>query len=113
MTNTNEHPITFTPKALTAIQHILQNEGQPGDYLRVSIIGGGCAGYQYDLNFDKNKRSDDTEITYDNITILIDPISTVHLEGTTIDFVTGLNGNGFNFINPNAKRTCGCGSSWS
>jgi iron-sulfur cluster assembly accessory protein len=77
------------------------------------VIGGGCAGYQYDLNFDKEERVGDLLLTYDDVRVVIDPVSAGYLSGTVIDYVTGLNGTGFKFINPNAKRTCGCGSSWS
>lgn len=109
---TDEKPIMLTQAAVEAALSIKKSEGNPEDYIRVSVIGGGCAGYQYDLNFDSNVRPTDIQLTYDSLTVLIDPISGSYLKGTKIDFIKGLNG-GFNFINPNAKRTCGCGSSWS
>ncbi len=110
---TEDEPVRITPAAVTAIRKVMSEEGEEGDALRVSVIGGGCAGYQYDLNFDKEERVGDLLLTYDDVRVVIDPVSAGYLSGTVIDYVTGLNGTGFKFINPNAKRTCGCGSSWS
>jgi len=77
------------------------------------VVGGGCSGYQYNLDFDKEARMGDTTISADGINIYVDAISAGYLKGTVIDFVSGLQGTGFKFNNPNAKRTCGCGSSFS
>jgi iron-sulfur cluster assembly protein len=109
----SESPVIITDKAVEAIKHAISQEGEPGDGLRVSVVGGGCSGYQYNLDFDKEARMGDIELKFDGVTVFVDPISAGYLQGTTIDFVTGLNGTGFKFNNPNAKRTCGCGSSFS
>jgi iron-sulfur cluster assembly accessory protein len=105
--------VKLTPEAVEAVKKVMAEEGEPGDSLRVSVIGGGCAGYQYDLNFDKEERIGDVVLEYGDVKVIIDPISAGYLKGTVIDYTTGLNGTGFKFVNPNAKRTCGCGSSWS
>jgi len=110
---TEDEPVRITPAAVSAIRKVLGEEGDAGDALRVSVIGGGCAGYQYDLNFDKEERVGDLLLTFDDVRVVIDPVSAGYLSGTIVDYITGLNGTGFKFINPNAKRTCGCGSSWS
>lgn len=110
---TDEQPIWLTESAIDAVKNAISKEGQPGDSLRVSVIGGGCSGYQYNLDFDKTSRGDDTQLKFGGVTVLIDPVSAGYLKGTVIDYISGLNGNGFKFNNPNAVRTCGCGSSFS
>ena len=110
---TDEQPIDVTPAAVEAIKNAISQEGEDGDGLRVSVVGGGCSGYQYGLEFEKEMRVGDLELKYDEVSIYLDPVSAGMLRGTTIDFVSGLNGTGFKFINPNANRTCGCGSSFS
>jgi iron-sulfur cluster assembly protein len=110
---TEEQPIKLTEAAVNAVRNVMKDEGEEGDALRVSVIGGGCAGFQYDLNFDKDAREGDLRIEYGDVTVVLDPISADYLNGTVIDYITGLSGTGFKFINPKAKRTCGCGSSWS
>lgn len=110
---TDEMPVQFTPSAVEAIGKALKEEGEEGDFLRVSVVGGGCSGYQYGLDFDKEERMGDVAFQFDTVKIVIDPISVGYLKGTVVDYVSGLHGTGFQFKNPNAKRTCGCGSSFS
>jgi iron-sulfur cluster insertion protein len=109
----DDKPVYFTPAAVDAVRKALKEEGEEGDFLRVSVVGGGCSGYQYGLDFDKEERMGDLVLDYDGVKIVIDPISVGYLKGTVVDFVSGLNATGFQFKNPNAKRTCGCGSSFS
>ncbi|MCB0318882.1 MAG: iron-sulfur cluster assembly accessory protein [Bdellovibrionales bacterium] len=105
--------LIFTNAAVEAVRNAITKEGQPGDGLRVSVVGGGCSGYQYNLDFEKEERMGDTKLNLaEDVTIFVDPISLGYLKGTTVDFVSGLNGTGFKFDNPNAKRTCGCGQSF-
>lgn len=108
-----DKPVFLTPSAVEAIRNAIKQEGESGDGLRVSVVGGGCSGYQYNLDFDKEVRMGDITISYEGFNLYIDPVSAGYLKGTTIDYVSGLNGTGFKFNNPNAKRTCGCGSSFS
>lgn len=110
---TDENPIFLTPAAVEAVKNAIKEEGEAGDSLRVSVVGGGCSGYQYNLDFEKEARMGDLELDFGGVSVLVDPISAGYLKGTVIDFVSGLNGTGFKFNNPNAKRTCGCGSSFS
>ena len=108
-----EMPIHFSAAAVEAAQKAISAEGSDGDGLRVSIVGGGCAGYQYNLDFEKEARPDDLELEFDGLRVFLDPISAEYLRGTIVDYVSGLNGSGFKFNNPNARRTCGCGNSFS
>jgi iron-sulfur cluster assembly accessory protein len=77
------------------------------------VLGGGCSGFQYAMDFEKEPRPDDLTIEQDGIKVFVDPMSNMYLQGVTVDYVTGLQGAGFKFNNPNAKSTCGCGSSFS
>ena len=112
-TPTEEMPVFFTPSAVDAVRKALKEEGEEGDFLRVSVVGGGCSGYQYGLDFDKEERMGDVELTFEGVKVVLDAVSVGYLRGTVVDYVSGLNGTGFQFKNPNAKRTCGCGSSFS
>jgi iron-sulfur cluster assembly accessory protein len=110
---TDESPIFVTASAVEAAKNAISEEGEEGAGLRVSVVGGGCSGYQYNLDFEKEPRMGDLTLSFDGLSVFVDPISAGYLKGTTIDFVSGLNGTGFKFDNPNAQRTCGCGSSFS
>ena len=112
-TATEDRPIELTEKAIEAVKTAIKEEGQPGEGLRVSVVGGGCSGYQYNLDFEKESRMGDLVLDFGGVQIFIDPISAGYLKGTVIDYASGLQGTGFKFNNPNAKRTCGCGSSFS
>ena len=81
--------------------------------LRVAVKGGGCSGLTYDLNVDSEPRDNDKVIEQHGVTIMVDKKSYIFLAGTTLDYSGGLNGKGFVFYNPNAKTTCGCGTSFS
>lgn len=112
-TPTDETPIHLTAAAVEAVGKALKEEGESGDFLRISVVGGGCSGYQYGLDFDKEERMGDLALDFDGVKVVVDPVSAGYLRGTVVDYVSGLNGTGFQFKNPNAKRTCGCGSSFS
>lgn len=108
-----EQPVLVTAKAAEAMRRALEADGEEGDGLRVSVIGGGCSGFQYNLDFEKEERPDDVVMDCDGVKVYLDSVSAGYLSGTVVDYVTSLQGQGFKFINPNAKRTCGCGSSFS
>lgn len=108
-----EPPLVLTPKAIEMVKEAMEAEKLADHGLRVYVQGGGCAGLQYALDFDDKPRVGDLEMTFDNLVVYVDPISAMHLEGTTIDYVMGISGAGFKFNNPGAKATCGCGSSFS
>ena len=80
--------------------------------LRLSVVGGGCSGLSYEMDFSE-QRPNDTTIVFDGFTVFLDPKSTIYLKGITLDFQDGLQGKGFVFANPNATNTCGCGESFS
>lgn len=106
--------ITVTDKAKERLVALRQEEGRTAEHnIRVSVKGGGCSGLMYDLGFDEKINSADQVFEDKGIKILIDKKSLLYLLGTTLDFSDGLNGKGFQFINPNASRTCGCGESFS
>ncbi len=105
--------INITDKAIAEVKKIMEENTIPGDYgLRVGIKGGGCSGLTYTLGFDAEERPGDNIIEKDGVKVYIDMKSNLYLSGTELDFTDGLNGRGFVFNNPNAKRTCGCGSSF-
>ena len=104
--------IALTDKAADKVKEILNAENKEGLGLRVGIKGGGCSGFSYTLNFDKPNSEIDQVFEDKGIKIIIDSKSFVYLSGTQLDFVDNLNGSGFTFENPNATKTCGCGSSF-
>jgi len=108
-----EPSLTLTESAVVAAKAALQREGLAEGALRVSVLGGGCSGFQYSLGFDQEARPDDVLIEQHGVRLVIDAVSLQYVQGTTIDYVSSLHGAGFKFINPNASRTCGCGSSFS
>jgi iron-sulfur cluster assembly protein len=105
--------VTITEKAQAEIRSIFQREEYDGEKgLRLGVIGGGCSGLSYEMEFSR-RRSDDSVIECEGFTVLLDPKSTIYLKGITLDFQDGLQGRGFVFGNPNATNTCGCGESFS
>jgi iron-sulfur cluster assembly protein len=106
--------IQITDKAKDHVLDLRKKDGYSDDYqIRVSVKGGGCSGLMYDLNFDNQFTPADQVFEDKGIKIMVDKKSLLYLLGTTLDFSDGLNGKGFQFINPNASRTCGCGESFA
>jgi len=106
-------PIVLTEKAVDEVKKIMEANSIPETYgLRVGVKGGGCSGLSYTLGFDAEKREGDKVIAQDGVTLFIDSKSLFYLMGTQLDFTDGLNGRGFVFNNPQATKTCGCGSSF-
>lgn len=105
--------ITVSESAANKLNSLIEESGFTTPYVRVSVKGGGCSGLSYDLAFDTDKLSTDTLVENNGIKVLIDNKSLLYLFGTELDFTDGLNGKGFQFINPNATRTCGCGESFA
>jgi iron-sulfur cluster assembly protein len=105
--------LTITERAQEEIRTIFEHEKMNGEIgLRLGVIGGGCSGLSYEMEFSE-RRSDDSLIECDGFTVLLDPKSTIYLKGVTLDFRDGLQDRGFVFANPNATNTCGCGESFS
>jgi len=106
--------ITITPGALEKIEELKSEESLDQTYfIRVSVVGGGCSGLSYNLDFDNEEKEGDQVFDSEGAKIVCDMKSFLYLCGTELDFSDGLNGKGFNFINPNATRTCGCGESFA
>jgi iron-sulfur cluster assembly accessory protein len=106
-------PIELTAKAVEMVKKAMEDQKLDGFTLRVAVVGGGCSGFNYDLDLIKETRPTDFTFVMDGLPVAIDPMSTQYLKGTVIDYVESLQGAGFKFQNPNAKSTCGCGSSFS
>jgi iron-sulfur cluster insertion protein len=107
-------PVVLTPRAVEMVKELRAKEGRPDHHaLRVAVVGGGCSGFSYQLNFDDTAQEGDLALDYDGVRVVIDPTSAQYLAGTEIDFVSSLHGGGFKFSNPKATHTCGCGSSFS
>ncbi|AFL84548.1 MULTISPECIES: HesB/IscA family protein [Belliella] len=106
--------IVVSEKAKERILELRKEEGRSeNENIRVSVKGGGCSGLMYDLGFDASLTDTDHVFEDKGIKILVDRKSLLYLAGTTLEFTDGLNGKGFQFVNPNASRTCGCGESFS
>jgi iron-sulfur cluster assembly protein len=110
--------ITLTDKAIAQLKMVIEKNDTCGENtcLRVSIEGGGCSGFQYNLGFIEQAGYDpktDSKYEQDGITLIVDRKSSLYIDGTTIDWYDDLAKRGFTFENPNANKTCGCGSSFS
>jgi iron-sulfur cluster insertion protein len=106
-------PLVITESAAKKVKELIEQEDNPALKLRVFIQGGGCSGFQYGFTFDETVNEDDTQVEKDGVTVLIDPMSFQYLVGAEIDYQEGLQGAQFLLKNPNARTTCGCGSSFS
>lgn len=104
--------IDITESAIKRLSTLLKDEEDKNTKLRIYITGGGCSGFQYGFTFDSNKSDDDLIIEKESISIVVDPMSMQYLIGSVLDFTEGLEGSRFVIKNPNAKTTCGCGSSF-
>jgi iron-sulfur cluster insertion protein len=110
-------PLIFTEKAAAKVWELIQEEGNFNLKLRVYVTGGGCSGFQYGFTFDEEIQADDTVVTKAleaaPVQLLVDPLSLQYLQGAEIDYKEDIEGEQFIIRNPNAKTTCGCGSSFS
>jgi iron-sulfur cluster insertion protein len=110
---TLDRPLQFTSAAAAKVRELIAEEGNPDLKLRVYIQGGGCSGFQYGFEFDEQQGDDDLAVQTDGVTLLVDPLSLQYLMGAEVDYTESLHGAQFVIRNPNAKTTCGCGSSFS
>jgi iron-sulfur cluster insertion protein len=106
-------PLVFTGAAAGKVRELIADEGNPDLTLRVYISGGGCSGFQYGFTFAEARAEDDFAVDKDGVTLLVDPLSLQYLAGAEIDYSESLTGAQFVIRNPNAKTTCGCGSSFT
>jgi iron-sulfur cluster assembly protein len=112
-TISNKPVVTITDNAVKEIKRLMELNNLASAALRVGVEGGGCAGFSYTMNFDNESRADDQVYEVDGIRVAVDMKSALYLSGTTLDYVNTLTGGGFQFSNPNAKQSCGCGTSFS
>lgn len=106
-------PLLFSDAAASKVRELIAEEGNPQLKLRVYISGGGCSGFQYGFTFDEARAEDDLAVDKGGVTLLVDPLSLQYLAGAEIDYSESLTGAQFVIRNPNAKTTCGCGSSFT
>ena len=108
-----EQVIAISPPALDEVKRLMAQEKEDSLYLRLGVAAGGCSGMSYTMAFDTQKHEFDREFAFDGVKVLVDLKALMYLAGTTLDYKGALMGGGFTFLNPNAKRSCGCGSSFT
>jgi iron-sulfur cluster insertion protein len=106
-------PVIFSDSAVAKVRDLISEEGNPNLKLRIYVSGGGCSGFQYGFAFEEAVGEGDVVMERLGVHVLIDPVSLQYLNGAEVDFQDGLDGSRFVIRNPNAKSTCGCGSSFS
>jgi iron-sulfur cluster assembly protein len=109
----SETLIAITPAAIKEAKRLMTMEQKADLFLRLDISSGGCSGMSYSMSFDDQPSELDREFDFDGLKVRVDLKALMYLKGCTVDYETGLMGGGFKFINPNAKRSCGCGSSFT
>jgi len=108
-----ENIVSLTQKAIEQVKAIASDEKlSESRGLRLAVVGGGCSGLSYKIEFSDKKEKDNC-VEYSGVNVFIDPKSSIYLKGVTLDYQDGLNGKGFIFVNPSAQNTCGCGESFS
>jgi iron-sulfur cluster assembly protein len=105
--------ISVTPKAVQKIREAFVREGVQGGGLRLGVLGGGCSGLSYQFKYDSKPRATDSVLEFDDVKVFVDPKSMLYLKGMTLDYKESLLYSGFAFENPNATKSCGCGTSFS
>ncbi len=105
--------IYVSDKAREKVKHLMEQAAVTDYFVRVSVVGGGCSGLSYKLDFDNEQKPMDQVFEDNGVKVVTDLKSFLYLVNTTLDFSDGLNGKGFYFSNPNASRTCGCGESFA
>ena len=105
--------VTLSPKAIEKVKEVMSQQTPPPTALRIGVRGGGCSGFQYAMEFASDTKDSDIVEDVDGLTVAVDQMSAMYLEGVTIDYLETLEASGFKFENPNVKKTCGCGSSFN
>src|SRR6201997_1812385 len=106
-------PVILTPKAISKVKEIMAQQNPVPAGLRVGVVGGGCSGFSYSMQFENSAGMMDKVFDFDGLKVYVDATSVMYLNGCIVDYVETLEGAGFKFENPNVKSTCGCGSSFS
>lgn len=109
---TKTNPVNMTATAIAKVKEIMAQQNPVPTGLRVGVVGGGCSGFQYSMQFETAAGAMDKVFEYDGLKVYVDATSLMYLQGATVDYVETLEGAGFKFDNPNVKNTCGCGSSF-
>src|SRR5215470_13037944 len=110
---TKSAPISLTPTAVAKVKEIMAQQNPVPAGLRVGVVGGGCSGFSYSMQFENSAGMMDKVFDFDGLKVFVDATSVMYLNGCIVDYVETLEGAGFKFENPNVKSTCGCGSSFS
>jgi len=105
--------IQLTDTAVSKVKEILGQQNPQPAGLRISVVGGGCSGFSYQMNFDNSANGMDKTYNFDGLKVFVDAASMLYLDGCNVDYIETLEGAGFKFNNPNVKSTCGCGSSFN
>ncbi|HEX6503896.1 MAG TPA: iron-sulfur cluster assembly accessory protein [Terriglobales bacterium] len=106
-------PVTLTPNAIAKVKEIMAQQDPVPAGLRIGVVGGGCSGFSYSMQFDNSAGMMDKVFDMDGLKVYVDATSVMYLNGCRVDYVESLEGAGFKFENPNVKSTCGCGSSFN
>jgi len=109
-TEVKKAPITLTPNATAKVKEIMAQQNPAPAGLRVGVVGGGCSGFSYSMQFENSAGMMDKVFNFDGLKVFVDATSVMYLNGCIVDYVETLEGAGFKFENPNVKSTCGCGS---
>ena len=113
MTTSTEFPVQVTDAALSQVRRLLVKDGRPEAFLRIGVKGGGCSGFEYVMRLDTERRGNDLELSLEGALVVCDAKSARFLQGATFDYTGNLIGGGFKFTNPNAVKSCGCGTSFT
>src|SRR5919108_237814 len=106
-------PVTLTSNAVAKVKEIMAQQSPVPAGLRIGVVGGGCSGFSYSMNFENSAGMMDKVFDFDGLKVFVDATSVMYLNGCVVDYVETLEAAGFKFENPNVKSTCGCGSSFS
>ena len=107
------NPVTMTANAVAKVKEIMAQQNPVPSGLRIGVVGGGCSGFQYSMNFENGAGAMDKVFDYDGLKLFVDATSLMYLSGVNVDYIETVEGAGFKFDNPNVKSTCGCGSSFN
>ncbi len=113
ITSDKEKSVDITPAAIAEIKRLMEQETGEDIFLRIGVSAGGCSGMSYMMAFDNQFTEHDRRFDYDNLMVVVDSRALTYLSGSILDYKGGMLGGGFEFENPNAKRSCGCGSSFT
>jgi iron-sulfur cluster assembly protein len=105
--------LVVTPAAVEELKRLMTQEEGENVFVRLGVTSGGCSGFSYAMHFDTDASDLDREFDFDGLKVRVDLKALMYINGSTLDYKGGLLGGGFTFDNPNAKRSCGCGSSFS